>query len=418
MPPIPDFDASGMLPPGDHPATLDELRDSILVAGPRGIRAREWDAVWRRLLVEQLATLASQLWEVGVTEIFIDGSFAEDKPHPHDIDGYFLCDRARLLDGSLQADLNRLDPHRCWTWASDAAAPRVQLAEATASDVAPLSSRALPARAGLLSGVRDEFGHELEFPSLFRRFRRDGRPRGSSICFAMPPTGLPHDPHRTGAPTRASSPRSGGGASLRPSSEPSSAGPPDGRGSPRDGAARELPPAAGRGGRRLRASAARRGRSDREPRALWAHADRPAHRPRRLAARTRRASRRRTSRRSPATSGTSTTAASLERANRVLEALEAEVQIHRDSPESAPRADGVRLPRRTPAIAIVVAATLRRSAGRICPRPIADESLEPRGDAGRGIGRSRAPLPRPRARRRDRAAASGPAGDRPVKHPV
>ena len=178
MPPIPAFDACGMLPPGDHPATLDELRDSILVAGPPGIRAREWDAVWRRLLVEQLATLASQLWEVGVTEIFIDGSFAEDKPHPHDIDGYFLCDRARLLDGSLQANLNRLDPHRCWTWASDARRPAFNSLKRQLPMWHHYRVELYPHAQGLLSGVRDEFGHELEFPSLFRRSRRDGWPRG------------------------------------------------------------------------------------------------------------------------------------------------------------------------------------------------------------------------------------------------
>lgn len=28
------------------------------------------------------------------------------------------------------------------------------------------------------SGLQDEFGHELEFPSAFRRSRRDGKPRG------------------------------------------------------------------------------------------------------------------------------------------------------------------------------------------------------------------------------------------------
>jgi hypothetical protein len=159
MPPIPAFDACGMLPPGDHPATLDELRDSILVAGPPGIRARE-------------------LWEVGVTEIFIDGSFAEDKPHPHDIDGYFLCDRARLLDGSLQANLNRLDPHRCWTWASDARRPAFNSLKRQLPMWHHYRVELYPHAPGLLSGVRDEFGHELEFPSLFRRSRRDGWPRG------------------------------------------------------------------------------------------------------------------------------------------------------------------------------------------------------------------------------------------------
>jgi hypothetical protein len=35
-----------------------------------------------------------------------------------------------------------------------------------------------PHCSGLLSGIRDEHGNELEFPSAFRRSRRDGKPRG------------------------------------------------------------------------------------------------------------------------------------------------------------------------------------------------------------------------------------------------
>jgi hypothetical protein len=31
---------------------------------------------------------------------------------------------------------------------------------------------------GQLSGIRDQHGNELEFPSAFRLSRRDGRPRG------------------------------------------------------------------------------------------------------------------------------------------------------------------------------------------------------------------------------------------------
>jgi hypothetical protein len=31
---------------------------------------------------------------------------------------------------------------------------------------------------GIGSGIRDKFGHELEFPSAFRQSRRDGKPRG------------------------------------------------------------------------------------------------------------------------------------------------------------------------------------------------------------------------------------------------
>ena len=31
---------------------------------------------------------------------------------------------------------------------------------------------------GIGSGIGDKYGHELEFPSVFRQSRRDGKPRG------------------------------------------------------------------------------------------------------------------------------------------------------------------------------------------------------------------------------------------------
>ena len=56
------------------------------------------------------------MWQVGITEIFADGSFVEDKDHPNDIDGYFNCDLKHLASGRLEQELNLLDPHKVWTW--------------------------------------------------------------------------------------------------------------------------------------------------------------------------------------------------------------------------------------------------------------------------------------------------------------
>src|SRR4051794_18351287 len=112
---LPEFTAEGTLPSGDYPLTLDELRRSPLVVGPPAAPPT-WDAEWRRTLVDNLAVMVGQLRAVGVTEIFIDGSFAEDKDHPNDIDGYFACDLTRLATGELERDLNLLDPHKVWTW--------------------------------------------------------------------------------------------------------------------------------------------------------------------------------------------------------------------------------------------------------------------------------------------------------------
>jgi hypothetical protein len=84
------FTEEGLLPPGDVELTLAELRFSMLVAGP-GPSHPDWDTAWRGELVDNLELMVRELWAVGIAEIFIDGSFVEDKEHPNDIDGYFVC---------------------------------------------------------------------------------------------------------------------------------------------------------------------------------------------------------------------------------------------------------------------------------------------------------------------------------------
>lgn len=178
---IPSFQADGLLPPGDYEVSFDELMRSVLVGGPSDLSGRpNWDAAWRATLVKNFETLTRQLWQVGITEVFADGSFVEDKDHPNDIDGYFVCDLNRLKSGVLLRDLNLLDPDKVWTW--DPASrrpyrgyPKKQL---------PMWHRYrvelyphIPGL-GFGSGIRDKHGHELEFPSAFRQSRRDGKPRG------------------------------------------------------------------------------------------------------------------------------------------------------------------------------------------------------------------------------------------------
>ena len=178
---IPPFGQDGLLPSGDYEVSFEELRQSALVLGP-GDRSHEsaWDSLWRERLVGNLEILTRQLWQIGIREIFADGSFAEDKDHPNDIDGYFVCDLDRLRTGELTRQLNLLDPFKVWTW--DPASrkpyrgyPKKQL---------PMWHRyrveLYPHVPGLGfgSGIRDRYGHELEFPSAFRQSRRDGKPRG------------------------------------------------------------------------------------------------------------------------------------------------------------------------------------------------------------------------------------------------
>jgi len=173
---LPDFTEEGVLPAGDYSMTLSELLESSLVEGPqRGHPG--WDRSWRARLVGNLGILASQLWQVGIEEIFIDGSFVEDKDHPNDIDGYFVCDFNELGSGRLQWRLNAMDGAGVWTW--DPASRRPYRG---------YPKRQLPMwhvyrvelypHVGQLSGIRDRFGNELEFPSAFRLSRRTGHPRG------------------------------------------------------------------------------------------------------------------------------------------------------------------------------------------------------------------------------------------------
>ena len=100
--------------------TLDELERSLLVTGDDDADDA-WDTRWRLELVQNLRVLVEQLWTEGITEIFIDGSFATDKLHPGDIDGYFVVEKPDDLFGgefeeALCRRLNRHDRHNAWTW--------------------------------------------------------------------------------------------------------------------------------------------------------------------------------------------------------------------------------------------------------------------------------------------------------------
>jgi len=114
------FNKDGLLPKGDYSYTFKELRDSIFVQGPKKPSISNWDTQWRAYLVSQAEVLVKQLWEIGITEIWLDGSFAEAKPHPNDIDGYFECDFSEFASGDIQRELNKNDPHKLWTWDSSA----------------------------------------------------------------------------------------------------------------------------------------------------------------------------------------------------------------------------------------------------------------------------------------------------------
>lgn len=173
---LPGFTNEGYLPPADYELTFDELRTSILVVGPSEGQPN-WDCGWRTRLVDNLAILIDQLWQVGIDDIFIDGSFVEDKEHPNDIDGYFVCDLMEVATGQLQQELNLLDPYKVWTWDPASRRPYRGYPKKQLPMWHQYRVEMYP-HYGQWSGIRDAFGNPLEFPSAFRLSRRDGKPRG------------------------------------------------------------------------------------------------------------------------------------------------------------------------------------------------------------------------------------------------
>jgi hypothetical protein len=175
---IPPFQPNGLLPPADYELTFDELRRSILVVGPTVDRSSTWDSAWRAALVDRLEILTKQLWQVGVREVFADGSFVEDKDHPNDIDGYFVCDLQTLASGRLQRDLNLLEPDKIWTWDPATRRPYRGNPKRQLPMWHKYRVELYPHIPGCWSGIRDVRGNELEFPSAFRQCRRDSAPKG------------------------------------------------------------------------------------------------------------------------------------------------------------------------------------------------------------------------------------------------
>jgi hypothetical protein len=96
--------------------------------------------------------MAQQLWQVGIRDSFADGSFAEDKDHPNELDGYFVCSLDLLRTGELSRQLSLLDPDKVWTWGSGVAESLHWLSQAPTSYVASLSCGALRACAGVGCG--------------------------------------------------------------------------------------------------------------------------------------------------------------------------------------------------------------------------------------------------------------------------
>ena len=161
------FGATGLLPPYDFELSLEALKESILVTGPKAA-ASNWDKPWRELLVGNLEVLCRQLWKVGVRDIFVDGSFAEDKDHPLML----------LASGKLQQELNLLDPYKIWTWDPATRRPFRGYPKSQLPMWHRYRVELYPHVPGLGSGIQDKHGNELEFPAAFRQTRGSSEPKG------------------------------------------------------------------------------------------------------------------------------------------------------------------------------------------------------------------------------------------------
>ena len=171
---LPEFDRRGLLPAGDYPMSTDDIRRSFLVDGP--LDRPDWDRQWRGQLLTNLEYLARQLWQVGVVDIHIGGSFVADKAHPEDIDGYFVCDRAAYKSRALHQALNLLDPNQPWTWRwehrrpDEAGRPQLPLWHCYRIDLSPYYGQAT-------GGIINRTGAPTDYPTFYRH-SRDDEPKG------------------------------------------------------------------------------------------------------------------------------------------------------------------------------------------------------------------------------------------------
>jgi hypothetical protein len=91
---IPAFDADGFLPPGIHPATLNEIRDRF--GGPSEIR---------RAQMESIAWLIDLAARAGVLRIVLNGSFVTNTIDPNDVDCVLLVAPGAPSDPAAEDEL-------------------------------------------------------------------------------------------------------------------------------------------------------------------------------------------------------------------------------------------------------------------------------------------------------------------------
>ena len=91
---IPPFNEHGYLPPGLHPASMDEIAD-------RFGQATEV----RRVQLESLRWLVDTARVAGVLRLVVNGSFVTDEPEPNDVDCALLIGPGFPKDASAEQEI-------------------------------------------------------------------------------------------------------------------------------------------------------------------------------------------------------------------------------------------------------------------------------------------------------------------------
>jgi hypothetical protein len=91
---IPHYNDDGYLPPGIHPATLEEIAARF---GP--------ESELRQVQMESLRWLIDLAQRAGVKRIVVNGSFVTDKLEPNDVDCVVLIEPDFPRDADAEAEL-------------------------------------------------------------------------------------------------------------------------------------------------------------------------------------------------------------------------------------------------------------------------------------------------------------------------
>jgi len=91
---IPEFDTRGYLPPGIHPATIDEV----------GQRFGKQSEI-RRVQFESICWLVGLARKAKVIKFIINGSFVTDVIEPNDVDCALLIEEFTPMDQDLILDI-------------------------------------------------------------------------------------------------------------------------------------------------------------------------------------------------------------------------------------------------------------------------------------------------------------------------